>query len=391
MRNLVIISLFLLISSCEPEKETNKHLKMEFRAVLDSSADQYLNFRKDLDSTSFPRSYENAHLVTSNSDWWCSGFYPGTLLHLYENSGKESLKVEALRVLDILEKEQFNTSTHDLGFMMFCSFGKAFELFPSESYQQILINSAKSLATRFDSTTQTIRSWDSRPEDFLVIIDNMMNLELLFWATEATGDSTYFNIATTHANTTLKNHFRPDNSSYHVLSYVPETGAVQQKKTAQGYSDNSAWSRGQSWGLYGYTAAYRWTKNEQYLEQAIAIAEFMINHENMPEDYIPFWDFDAPDIPNTQRDASAGAIMASALLELHEYVDNEKSDQYFSIAETILKTLSRSPYLLQADEKSGFLLDHSVGHKPANSEVDVPLTYADYYFAEALLRYLELD
>lgn len=338
----------------------------------------------------FPQTFEYGEFKTSNSGWWCSGFYPGVLRRLFEETGDSSLFTEANRILAALEKEQYNTHTHDLGFMMFCSFGKAQEMNPSEEYRQILINSAKSLSTRFDSTTNVILSWDSKPEDYLVIIDNMMNLELLFWAFEETGDSSFYHIAITHANTTLENHFRDDNSSYHVLNYDRKTGGIKEKKTAQGYSDESAWARGQVWGLYGYTSMYRFTQDQQYLDQAINIAEFVLNHPNFPEDGIPYWDFNAPDIPDAKRDASAGAILASALLELQGYVDEAKAEKYRKTAETILQTLSTSEYLAEAGTHGGVILQHGVGHHPANSEVDVPLTYADYYFVEAMQRYQEL-
>jgi rhamnogalacturonyl hydrolase YesR len=191
----------------------------------------------------------------------------------------------------------------------------------------------------------------------------------------------------THANTTLKNHFRPDNSSYHVLNYNAETGAVQEKKTAQGYSNESAWARGQAWGLYGFIETYRETKDKKYLEQAGKIADFLLNHPNLPADKIPYWDFNAPDIPNALRDASAGAIMASALLELSTYADTQKSRIYFAAAETMLQHLSNAPYRAPQGGNGGFIIQHCVGHLPNKSEVDVPLTYADYYYIEALERY----
>jgi len=231
-----------------------------------------------------------------------------------------------------------------------------------------------------------IKSWDSKPSDFLVIIDNMMNLELLFWATRETGDSTYYKIAVTHANTTMKNHFRPDYSSYHVVNYNPQTGQVQEKRTAQGYADESAWARGQAWGLYGFTVMYRETKQKKYLEQAKHIAGFILNHINLPKDKVPYWDFDVPSIL-APRDASAAAITASALLELCRYADNQKAIRYFDAAQAILKTLSSPAYLASAGTNGGFILQHSVGNMPQQSEVDVPLTYADYYFVEAMIRY----
>jgi len=220
-----------------------------------------------------------------------------------------------------------------------------------------------------------------------VIIDNMMNLELLSWVSDHGGDKKYKEIAVTHANSTIKNHFRPDFSSYHVIDYDMKTGKILQKITAQGAADSSAWSRGQAWGLYGYTMMYRFTKNKQYLKQAKNIAKFMLNDRNMPADMIPYWDYDAPGIPNALRDASAGAVMASALLELAQYSDKKEGKQYLSAAETALKTLASDAYRAKLGENGGFLLKHSVGSIPHKSEVDVPLTYADYYFLEALHRY----
>jgi len=346
---------------------------------IELAVTQYKGMQKQLGEGEFPRSYENSSFTTSSSEWWCSGFYPGTLLYLYEETEDSSLLQEAHRMLTLLEKEQYNTSTHDLGFMMYCSFGNANRLNPQAAYTNILINSARSLATRFSPVTGCIRSWDSKPEDFIVIIDNMMNLELLFWATKATGDSSFYNIAVTHANTTLENHFRSDNSSYHVLNY-DSTGAVKQKKTAQGLHDESAWARGQAWGLYGYTATYRETKDEKYLEQAVKIAGFILSHPNLPEDKIPLWDFDAE--KDALRDASAAAIMASALIELDTYAPDKG---YLKVAEEILTNLT-SDYTAEPGTNGQFIITHCVGHLPANSEVDVPLTYADYYFMEALMR-----
>jgi unsaturated chondroitin disaccharide hydrolase len=218
----------------------------------------------------------------------------------------------------------------------------------------------------------------------------MMNLELLFWATKVTGDSSYYKIAVTHANTTMKNHFRPDYSSYHVINYDAETGAVKQKRTAQGYADESAWARGQAWGLYGYTVMYRATKNPIYLAQANKIANFILTHPNLPADKVPYWDFNAPNIPDALRDASAASVMASALLELSGYVNPNLKKTYINTAETMLYSLSNQPYKALDGANGGFLIQHCVGHIPGNSEVDVPLTYADYYFLEAMKRYKAL-
>jgi len=210
---------------------------------------------------------------------------------------------------------------------------------------------------------------------------------LLFWATRETGDSSYYKIAVTHANTTMKNHFRPDYSSYHVVNYNSQTGAVQQRKTHQGFADESAWARGQAWALYGYTEVYRETKDKKYLDQANHIAQFILNHPNLPADKIPYWDFNAPDIPNALRDASAASIIASALLELSQYTEGAISKNYVSVAETMLQSLSSDQYKAAPGTNGGFIIKHGVGHLPQKSEVDVPLTYGDYYFIEAMARY----
>ncbi|MBD0296857.1 MAG: glycoside hydrolase family 88 protein [Flavisolibacter sp.] len=373
------------------DKTTNDLLPVIEKNFQDGAA-QYKIMVKNLPPDRFPKTYypQTGKFETSGSEWWCSGFYPGTLLYLYEQTKDQALYSETERILKVLEKEKNNTTTHDLGFMMYCSFGNAYRIAPKPEYKEILLTSAKSLSTRFSPTVGCIKSWDSKPTDFLVIIDNMMNLELLFWATKNTGDSSFYNIAVTHANTTMKNHFRPDYSSYHVINYNPETGAVQQKRTAQGAADESAWARGQAWGLYGFTVMYRETKDKKYLEQARHIAEFILNHPNLPADKIPYWDFNAPGIPNALRDASAGAIIASALLELSSYVDKETGTKYFDNAATMIRTLSAAPYKAAVGTNGGFILQHCVGHMPQKTEVDVPLTYADYYFVEAMGRYKPL-
>ncbi len=349
---------------------------------------QYKFLAKSLPTDVLPKTFHaTKKLETSNSSWWTSGFYPGSLLYLYQYSKDTALLNEATKKLKLLEKEQFNTRTHDLGFMIFCSFGYANQLNSTIAYTDILLNSAKSLSTRFNQTIGCIKSWDHGTWKFPVIIDNMMNLELLFWATRFSGDSSYYKLAVTHANTTMKNHFRSDFSSYHVIDYNPTNGSVFEKKTHQGFADASAWARGQAWGLYGYTVMYRATKDKKYLIHATNIARFIMNHPKKPADNIPYWDYDSPDIPATYRDASAAAITAAALLELSGYTDAKKSNIYFSFAEKIIQSLSSPTYTAIANSNGGFILKHSTGHLPGNSEVDVPLTYADYYYIEAMLRY----
>ena len=394
--NLCIIlttCTFIFLSACSTRKAGRFAAKPELVQTFDKNfqdgAAQYKVMMKNLPPTRFPKTYypKTDKFETSGSDWWCSGFYPGTLLYLYEQTKDQSMLTEAERIMKVLEKEKDNKTTHDLGFMMFCSFGNAGQIAPKPEYKDILITSAKSLSTRFDPKVGCIKSWDGKTDEYLVIIDNMMNLELLFWATRVTGDSSYYKIAVTHANTTIKNHFCPDYSSYHVINYNSKTGAVQQRKTAQGYADESAWARGQAWGLYGFTVMYRETKDQKYLDQANRIAAFILNHPNLPADKIPYWDFNAPDIPNALRDASSASITASALLELSGYTEGAVSKNYVSVAETMLRSLSSPTYKAGPGTNGGFIIQHCVGHIPQKSEVDVPLTYADYYFVEAMKRY----
>lgn len=331
-------------------------------------------------------------LVTARSNWWTSGFVPGSLWYLYEYSGDEKLKGYAKEMTSRIEKEKNNKGTHDLGFMINCSFGNGLRVTGDPAYKDIMITGAYSLATRFRPLIGCIQSWNSRNNwQCPVIIDNMMNLEFLMWAFRESGDSSFYRICVTHSDTTIKNHFRPDFSSYHVVSYDTITGRVEKKQTHQGAADESAWARGQVWGLYGFTTMYRDTRLERYLNQARNIAEFLINHPNMPSDGIPYWDFNAPGIPDALRDASAGAIMASALLELGEYVDVITAKKYRQFAEKQLRTLASPEYLAEEGENGNFILKHGVGHLPGKSEVDVPLTYGDYYFIEALLRLKNLS
>jgi rhamnogalacturonyl hydrolase YesR len=391
MKKLLIAVCFLLINNGMLSAQ-NKSGKMA--QLIDEQfkfADQqYKVLAKNVPDDVMPKTYyeKTDKVETSDTKWWCSGFFPGTLLYIYEYTKDAEILKEAKARLAILEKEKHYTGNHDLGFMMYCSFGNAYRIFKDPSYKTTIDTAAESLSTRYHPEAKVIQSWNSSKKMAgPVIIDNMMNLELLSWVSDHGGDKKYKEIAITHANSTIKNHFRPDFSSYHVVDYDMKTGKVLQKITAQGAADSSAWSRGQAWGLYGYTMMYRFTKDKQYLKQAKNIAKFMLNDPNMPSDMIPYWDYDAPGIPNTYRDASAGAVMASALLELAQYADKAERKQYLSAAETALKTLASDTYRAKLGENGGFLLKHSVGSIPHNSEIDVPLTYADYYFLEALHRY----
>ena len=345
--------------------------------------------KKDKPGLVSPRTIEKGELKLVPSRDWTSGFFPGQLWMLYEFTGKEAWKQQAQAFTANIEREKTNGGTHDMGFKIYCSFGAGYKLTRDAHYRDVIIQSAKTLITRFRPVVGSIRSWDHNRDKwgFPVIIDNMMNLELLFEATKLTGDSSFYHIAVAHANTTMKNHFRPDHSSWHVVDYDTVTGKVVNKHTHQGYSHESAWSRGQAWGLYAYTMCYRETKDPAYLKHAENIAGFILNHPRLPEDLVPYYDFDAPGIPNEPRDASAAAIMASGLYELSIYSKN--GNRYRKAADKIIATLSNN-YRSRPGESKGFILLHSTGSKPANSEVDVPINYADYYYLEALLRFRKL-
>ncbi|MBL0337022.1 MAG: glycoside hydrolase family 88 protein [Chitinophagaceae bacterium] len=368
--------------------------QQEIGRIIDSSfslaARQYKLLEKNTPDTLMPRNYGHTpgQLSFSNTQWWCSGFFPGSLWYIYEFTHDEEIKRIAEKRLAILEKEKKFTGNHDLGFMMYCSFGNAYRLTGNVEYLQVIKTAAGSLATRFRGVIQSFQSWEQSDKlNCPVIIDNMMNLELLYWASDHGGDPRYRAMAIDHSNSTIRNHFRPDNSSYHVLDYDLNTGKIIKKITWQGAADSSAWARGQSWGLYGFTMMYRFSKNKAYLEQAQKIARFLIHHPNLPADKIPYWDYNAPGIPGTYRDASAGAIMACALLELARYSSKKEKKEMISVAEQIILSLSSPEYLSKDGEAGGFLIKHNVGSLPHKSEVDASLTYADYYYLEALHRY----
>lgn len=340
------------------------------------------------DRVNNPRTIKDGNLSLAPAWEWTSGFYPGILWYMYEYTRDQKWADEARHFTQLTESQQYVKNTHDMGFKMYCGYGNGYRLAGDAGYRDVLIQSAKTLITRYNPTVGLIRSWDFNKDkwQYPVIIDNMMNLELLFWATKATGDSTYYHIAVNHAKKTIENHFRDDNSSFHVVDYDTITGNPRLKQTHQGYADGSAWARGQAWGLYGYTMCYRETGDKAFLEQARKIEKFIFAHPNMPKDLVPYWDFNAPDIPDAPRDASAAAICASALYELSTYVAQKEAKDCRKKADTIIKSLSSPAYRSPLNENFGFLLLHSTGAKPSNTEVDVPLIYADYYFLEALLR-----
>ncbi len=351
------------------------------------------------DTVRIPSTFKKEKLVFVPTRDWVSGFFAGTLWYMYELTGDEEYALHAQKQTEALHDIQFFTDHHDVGFMVYDSYGNGLRLKNLPGYDTVLVNTAKSLSTRFRPGAGVIQSWNvtggwqkERGWKCPVIIDNMMNLELLFRASEISGDPSFREIAISHADKTLENHFRDDYSTYHVVDYDPETGEVRGKYTAQGADDASRWARGQAWALYGYVVAYRFTLDERYLAQAKSVANFLLTEPNMPSDFVPLWDYDAAQYgaekPQyapyvNQRDASSGAIMASALYELWQYT---KDSDYLKAGDKIVKSLSAAPYRAELGTNGGFLLQHSVGSIPHGSSIDVPLNYADYYLLEALVR-----
>lgn len=337
-----------------------------------------------------PRTVVDGKLKYISMDDWTSGFYPGTMWYLYDLTGDDKWQILARKYTEAIDTVKYLTWHHDVGFMIQCSFGNGFRLTGDSTYRSVIIQAAKSLATRFRPAAGIFQSWNvdkgwqsERGWECPVIIDNMMNLELLFNATTLSGDSSFYNLAVSHADKTIENHYRKDYSCYHVVDYSPADGAVRKKNTAQGYSHESSWARGQAWGIYGFTICYRATHNPKYLRQAQKAFEFVIRHKNFPADFIPYWDLDAPKIPNEPRDASAAAIMAAALYELSTY---ENGQFYRGWGDKIMQSLGSPAYRAKPGENGNFILMHSVGSIPHGAEIDVPLNYADYYFVEALQR-----
>jgi len=381
----MIIGFAVLLSACRSNDKIKGTGTNSVSSLLDNRYSQILEY--PIDSMAFPRSISIKTGIIKNepSKDWTSGFFPGNLWLLYKLTGDETYKVKAEGWTAFSEKEKLNGGSHDVGFKVNCSVGYAYEITDNPHYKDVIIEAAKTLIGRYNPIVGAIKSWDFNGEEwqYPVIIDNMMNLELLFGATKLSQDSTYYNIAVQHANTTLKNHFRKDNSTYHVVVYDTISGKPYGKVTHQGYSDESSWARGQSWAVYGFTMAYRYTKDTVYLHQAEATASFFINNKNLPEDGIPYWDFNDPSIPKAPRDVSAATIMASALIELYSYTNK---DQFLNYSNKVLINLKSTEYILPDNVKAPFIFMHSTGNLPADSEIDVSIVYADYYYLEAVLR-----
>jgi len=388
--------LYVCFSCNSVKKETaiNQLLKFDVNTVLNQNVDKIKTVTQKLTFyDSFPR-----HIDKNNKQWsyvkpkdWCSGFYPGILWYAYEESGDEVLKNKAIKFTETLKTIAYSPArNHDIGFQLYCSYGNGYRLTGKQNYKEILLAAADTLATLYSPKVGSILSWPSQIKRYKhnTIIDNMMNLELLFWAAKNGGDKSLYDIAKSHAEQTMKYLVREDGSAFHVGSFDIETGAFLQGYTHQGYANESMWARGQGWGIYGFAMAYRETGDSNFLNTAIKLSDKFL--ERLPEDGIPFWDFDDPKIPNVPKDASAAAVAACGLMELSGLVQDEKlKSKYFNTGKTLVENLSSSAYLSHA--KNDALLLHSTGNHPKNKEMDVPIIYADYYYMEALLRLKKLE
>ena len=405
MKNTILILAAALATTASANADTREDaLRAALPGIFAKSAAHY----KALDAAATPLidggnsamkqvphgfNRKTGKLDMRDINWWTTGHFPGSLWYLYEATGDSFFKDRATFWTEMLEPNKTDSSHHDTGFIMYCSFGNARRILKTDKYDAILVRTAQSLSKRFHDGLGLIRSWGKIDDDkdFLVIPDNMMNLELLEWAAKngerGTADAARFDkIARSHATVTMKHHFRADGGTYHVLNYNPGKrflGQVQQIWRGQGLSCETAWSRGQSWAIYGYTMMYRETKDPAYLEFAQKVSDYAINHPNMPEDGVPYWDYGAP---GEERDTSAASVMASGLLELSEFVGGEKGAAYRAFAVKQLTSLASPAYYSEGDEIGHWLLKHGVGHWPEGTEIDTPLDYGDYYFLEALMR-----
>ena len=395
----MMIANLLIAAACAANASAENELLRELPEIFAKSAAHY----RALDAAATPLmknekgelrtphgfKRETRELDMRSIYWWTSGHFPGSLWYLYEATGDEFFKDRATAWTEILAPVSKYDANHDVGFMMYCSYGNAWRILKTDRYNALLAETADSLSHRFKDSLGLIRSWGKIEDekDFLVIPDNMMNLELLEAVSKFTGDPRFDRIARSHATVTMRHHFRADGGTYHVLNYDQRPGflgAVREIRRGQGLGCETAWSRGQSWAIYGYTMMYRFTKDPAYLAFAQKVSDFAINHPNMPADGVPCWDYGAP---GEERDSSAASVMASGLLELAGFVGGEKGASYRAFAVKQLLSLASDEYFSKGDEIGHFLLKHGVGHKPGGSEIDTPLDYGDYYFLEALLRF----
>ncbi len=378
------LCLPLLLAACHGKPQA-----IDPEAGLDYCTEKILEALPSLtDSLKIPRNIPSAETQWScvAPDDWTSGYFPGILWYVYEYRADTAVRRAAERFTLLQSALADKIGNHDLGIMAYASMANAYELTGNNTYKNALLRAAAKLSQLYNPTVGTLHSWpymvQTKGWPHNTIIDNMINIELLFWAAANGGSPDYYDIACNHARTTLKNHFRPDHSTYHVVIYDTLSGDAIQHITHQGYSDSSTWARGQAWAVYGYTMCTRYTRDGQFLKAACDAADLFLS--KVGDDMVPYWDFDDPAIPDAPRDASAAAIAASALVELSGMCDAPREARYMDAAVKILEALGSAPYK-SGDANSAFL-SHCVGHMPHGSEVDASIVYADYYYIEALTR-----
>ena len=394
----IVVGLAVVLGFCtcahQPSGTLDVNKALDYCAKQTQRTLTELKTDSGIDYTMMPRNImadeQHWNCRKATKEEWCAGFWPGVLWYDYEYTKDKQVLEEAENFTHSLKfLSHIPAYDHDLGFLVFCSYGNGYRLTKNPAYKQVILDTADTLATLFNPIVGTILSWPREVEPrnwpHNTIMDNMINLEMLFWAAKNGGNPYLYDIAVSHADKTMKSQFRPDYTSYHVAVYDTITGNLIKGVTHQGYADSTMWARGQAWAIYGYTVVYRETKDPKYLDFVQKVTDVYL--DRLPEDKVPYWDFDDPDIPATPRDASAGAVIASALIELSRYTKGRFSKKCLAVAETQLKTLTSPEYLAEPGTNCNFILKHSVGNKPKNREVDVPLTYADYYYVEALLRY----
>jgi len=390
MNRLFLLLFVLTLTNCSNQE---KNSVVDTEKILSQNVEKTKETLKVLTpeqgfARNIPKNQKNWELVGVKD--WCSGFWPGVLWYSYEASGDEELREQAEKFTAPLKSIAYSPAeNHDIGFMLYTSYGNGYRLTNNEEYKNVLLAAADTLATLYNPNVGSILSWPSQTQfRHNTIIDNMMNLELLFWAAKNGGTKELYNVAESHALVSMKNLVRKDSAIYHVGSFDETTGEFLKGQTHQGFADESMWARGQAWGIYGFSVAYRETHRKEFLETAIKVSEHFLNR--LPEDGIPYWDFDDVNIPDAPKDASAATIAACGLLELSKFVPSkEQSEKYVNAARKMINLLSEAPYY-SGDTNQALLL-HSTGHLPHDSEIDVPIIYADYYYMEALLRIQKMD
>ncbi len=396
----IVVGLAVMLGFCtcthKPSGTLDVNKALDYCAAQAQRTLTELKTDSGIDYTMMPRNimadehHWNCRKATKEE--WCAGFWPGVLWYDYEYTQDKHILEEAKKFTNSLEfLSQIPAYDHDLGFLVFCSYGNGYRLTKNPAYKKVILDTADSLSALFNPVVGTMLSWPREVEPcnwpHNTIMDNMINLEMLFWAAKNGGNPYLYDIAVSHADKTMKCHFRPDYTSYHVAVYDTISGNLIKGVTHQGYADSTMWARGQAWAIYGYTVVYRETKDPKYLDFAQKVTDVYL--ERLPEDKVPYWDFDDPSIPNAPRDASAAAVVASSLLELSTYLPNGTGKRYRDAAVEMLTSLSSDNY--QSGKSNPSFLLHSVGHWPAHSEIDASIIYADYYYIEALLRLKRLQ